>query len=197
MILEDLLFSFGAEIIHYEKNEILFREGDFPLYYFQIRKGSVKLNNYDEHGKEFIQHIASAGESFGESNLFIDQPYPVNALSIEKSIIIRSTKSGFLKLINTHPDILSNINQYLAERMYDTYIRLYNLSFQHSIDKLKLFLDYLKRPHNDTTLYSFQIPMTRQQLASLTGLCVETVIRTIKHMEKKEMVRIQNGKIFY
>ncbi|WP_228459647.1 helix-turn-helix domain-containing protein [Chryseobacterium bernardetii] len=41
------------------------------------------------------------------------------------------------------------------------------------------------------------IPLTRQQMASLTGLCVETAIRTIKHMEKEKILKIENRKILY
>ncbi|MGL6126561.1 helix-turn-helix domain-containing protein [Chryseobacterium artocarpi] len=40
-------------------------------------------------------------------------------------------------------------------------------------------------------------PLTRQQLASLTGLCVETVIRTIKQMKKDQIVKIEKKKIYY
>lgn len=74
---------------------------------------------------------------------------------------------------------------------------LYNLSFQNPISKLKLLMDYLKSYHKDKVPYSFQIPLTRQQLASLTGLCVETVIRTIKQMEKEKIVKIEKRKIYY
>jgi CRP-like cAMP-binding protein len=42
-----------------------------------------------------------------------------------------------------------------------------------------------------------QIPLTRQQLASFTGLSVETVIRSIKNMEKNGVLKIQNRKIWY
>lgn len=34
--------------------------------------------------------------------------------------------------------------------------------------------------------YSFEIPLTGQQLASLTGLCIETTIRTIEKWKKKK-----------
>ena len=67
----------------------------------------------------------------------------------------------------------------------------YNLSFQNPVAKLKLLMDYLKSYHEDKRPYSFQIPLTRQQLASLTGLCVESVIRTIKQMEKDQIVKIE------
>ncbi|ROH99763.1 Crp/Fnr family transcriptional regulator [Chryseobacterium daecheongense] len=197
MITEDLLFSLGGEIRRYEANETIFREGEFPLYYFQIMQGKVKLNNYNEDGKEFIQNLFSDGQSFGESLLFIDRPYPMNAVAIEDSSIIKLPKSHFLKLIQENPEVCSNIYQCLAERMYYKYIMLYNLSFQNPEAKLKLFMDYLKSYHEDKSPYSFQVPLTRQQMASLTGLRVETVIRVIKNMEKNKALKIQNRKIYY
>lgn len=38
--------------------------------------------------------------------------------------------------------------------------------------------------------------LTRQQLANMTGLRVETVIRTIKDLEEKKIVSIQKGKVY-
>ncbi|WP_390455937.1 Crp/Fnr family transcriptional regulator, partial [Chryseobacterium sp. Alg-005] len=189
--------SLGAEVRKYEANEIIFREGESPLYYFQILQGKVKLNNYNEDGKEFIQNLFSDGQSFGESLLFIDRPYPMNAVAIDDSKIIKLPKSHFLKLIQENPEVSVNIYQCLAERMYYKYIMLYNLSFQSPESKLKLFMDYLKSYHEDKKPYSFQIPLTRQQMASLTGLRVETVIRVIKNMEKNKVLKIQNRKIYY
>ena len=39
------------------------------------------------------------------------------------------------------------------------------------------------------------IPFTRQQLADMTGLRVETVIRTIKKMEKDGKLKLEGHKI--
>lgn len=197
MILENLLISFGAEMKHYKTGEIIFREEEIPMHYYQIRKGKIKLNNYTEEGKEFIQNIFSNGHSFGESLLFVEHPYPMNAVAIEDSSVFRMPKSSFLNLIQTNPEISLSIYQCLAERMYHKYIMFYNLSFQNPGSKLKLLLDYLKSYHEDKTPYSFQVPLTRQQLASLTGLCVETVIRTVKQMEKDQIVKIEKRKIYY
>ncbi len=58
-------------------------------------------------------------------------------------------------------------------------------------------MDYLKSFEIEKSPFSFQIPLTRQQMASLTGLCVETTIRTIKAMERNNMVKICNRKILY
>ncbi|MEG0928940.1 Crp/Fnr family transcriptional regulator [Chryseobacterium sp.] len=197
MIIEDLLISFGAEIKNYRAGEVIFREEEQPQYYYQIKRGKIKLNNYTENGKEFIQNIFSDQQSFGESLLFLEHPYPINAVTIEDSCIYRMSKSDFLHLVQSNPQISLSIYQCLAERMYYKYIMFYNLSFQNPVSKLKLLLDHLKSYHEDKTSYSFQVPLTRQQLASLTGLCVETVIRTIKQMEKDQILKIEKGKIYY
>lgn len=197
MIIENLLISFGAEIRNYKTGDIIFREEDLPMYYYQIEKGKIKLNNYTEDGKEFIQNIFSDGHSFGESLLFVERPYPMNAVAIEDTSVFRMSKSCFLDLVQSHPEISLNIYQCLAERMYYKYIMFYNLSFQNPVSKLKLLLDYLKSYHEDKAPYSFQIPLTRQQLASLVGLRVETVIRAIKQMEKDKTVKLDKRKIYY
>ncbi|WP_080779180.1 Crp/Fnr family transcriptional regulator [Chryseobacterium phocaeense] len=197
MIIEDLLISFGAETRVYKSGDIIFREGEFSSFYYQIEKGQIKLNNYTEEGKEFIQNIFSQGHSFGESLLFVDRPYPMNAVAIEDSRIYRLPKSSFLNLIKQNQEVSLTVYQCMAERMYYKYIMLYNLSSQNPVLKLKQLMDYLKSYAENKSPYSFQIPLTRQQLASLTGLRVETVIRVIKQMEKEKILKIEKRKIFY
>ncbi|REC78461.1 Crp/Fnr family transcriptional regulator [Chryseobacterium elymi] len=197
MIVEDLLISFGAETKVYKSRDIIFREGELSMFYYQIEKGQVKINNYTEDGKEFIQNIFSDGHSFGESLLFVDRPYPMNAVAIKDSQIFKLPKSSFLNLINENQEVSLNIYQCMAERMYYKYMMLYNLSFQNPMLKLKQLMEYFKSYYEDKTPYSFQVPLTRQQLASLTGLRVETVIRAIKSMEKDKILKIENRKIMY
>ena len=42
----------------------------------------------------------------------------------------------------------------------------------------------------------YQVTLTRQQLADLTGLRVETVIRSIKALEKKGRLTVKQRKIY-
>ena len=55
-------------------------------------------------------------------------------------------------------------------------------------------LTYLKKDSNISGKY--EVSLTRQQLADLTGLRVETVIRTIKNLATKKKLEILNRKIF-
>ncbi|TLX27006.1 Crp/Fnr family transcriptional regulator [Chryseobacterium indologenes] len=197
VINESILRSAGAETRDYRPTENLFCEGDIPIYYYQIITGEVKLNNYNEEGKEFIQNFLSEGQSCGESVLFIDKPYPMNAEAITDCSVLRLHKSVFLQLLKNSPELYMEVNSFLSERLYYKFVMMMNNSSQHPFTRLKGLMDYLKSFQEDMSPYSFVVPFTRQQMASLTGICVETAIRTIKHMERDNIVRIKNRKILY
>ncbi|MBB6369995.1 CRP-like cAMP-binding protein [Chryseobacterium shigense] len=194
---EELLLSSGAELMNYSINDIIFKENDQPKYYFQIRTGTVKINNYHEDGREIIHSLPFDGHCFAESSLFIDKPYPVNAVAMGNCEIIRLDKNKFLELTGSSPDLILKLYSYTAERMYYRHVMLSNISAPDPGTKVKRVMDCFKSYNQYTDKYSYQFPFTRQHLASLTGLCVETVIRVVKKMEKEKTVRIQNGKIFY
>jgi CRP-like cAMP-binding protein len=195
---EDLLFSSGAEQVNYSANETIFSEGSLPVYYFQIRQGTVKLNNYHEDGKEIIYSVPSDGHCFAESFLFMDKPYPVNAIAMTSCEIIKLKKSVFLQLIHQFPEMLFTLFSYTAERMYYRDIMMNTFSVIDPAIKIKKVMDCLKKYNQPQgSANSYQFPFTRQQLASLTGLCVETVVRVIKKMEKEKVLKIEGGKIFY
>ena len=69
MINQDLLIQFGGEIRDLRKSEIIFEIGHFPSYYYQVLEGKVKMNNFSDEGKEFIQNIFTKNQSFGEPPL--------------------------------------------------------------------------------------------------------------------------------
>ncbi|OPB92558.1 Crp/Fnr family transcriptional regulator [Elizabethkingia occulta] len=197
VINEELLLRMGASIIKFNQSEIIFSQGNYPNFYYQIKKGEVKLNNYNEDGKEFIQNIFTLGHSFAESLLFINKPYPMNAVALTDCEIIRLSKDHFLRLLELYPKVSLQLNKYLSDRLYYKYIMLKNNSSLNPQTRLSGLLDYLKSFQENKSEYSFEIPLTRQQLASLTGLCVETAIRTIKNMERRKMLKIKNRKIYY
>ena len=89
------------------------------------------------------------------------------------------------------------MNKTLSQKLYFKLIMAQNLSSQNPTAKLKVLMDYLKSFQENQSPYSFMIPLTRQQMANLTGLCVETAIRTIKVMEKNKIVKIKDRKILY
>ncbi len=193
----DLLYSYGAEDKHYKKGEVIYKEGDHALYYYQIIKGKIKQNNYNEEGKEFIQNILGGEQSFGDPMLFLEKFYVMNAIALTDVDLIRLPKNKFLELLENNPKISLEMNACLSQRLYFKAIMLQNMSSPSPLLRLKGLLDYLKSYHDDECNHCFHVELTRQQIANLTGLRVETVIRTLKKMEKQGLIRIENRKILY
>ena len=52
------------------------------------------------------------------------------------------------------------------------------------------------KKESDTPHEKVMIKLTRKEISHSTGLRIETVIRTIKKMEKEGKLEIINGKIF-
>lgn len=174
-----------------------FEEGDVPRYYYQIVEGRIKLNHYNETGKELILAILHAGLSVCELLLFIDKKYPVNAVVFEASTILKLERSEFEKMLDEHPGISRDINRFLSERLYYTFLMLKNNASLYAEVRLRGVMDYHKSFDPDTNKYSYKVPLTRQQLASITGLRVETVIRTIKELERQQELKIVDRQILY
>lgn len=194
---EQLLKSYSAETKTYKEKESIFREGDSPSFYYQIIEGSVKVNNYNEEGKEFIHNILGKGQSFGDPLLFIDKNYPVNAIALKPTTIIRLPRKNFTNLIKEHPHISLEMNTCLSHRLYYKMIMIHNMASQNPVARILGLFDYLKSYSDCGDAHSFNVKLTRQQIADLTGLRVETIIRTIKKMEKENILKINERKICY
>jgi CRP-like cAMP-binding protein len=197
VISQKILETAGAVTKNFSPSENIFIEGESANYYFQIVSGRVKMNNYDEFGKETIQHLLKEGECVGESLLFMDKKYPMNAVALNPCEILSLRKEKFLLLLEENPKLCFDMNKWLSQNLYFKQIMAQNMSSQSPVIKLKTLMDYLKSQESEEKKFRFQIPLTRQQMASLTGLCVETVIRTLKKMEKEGRLLIENGKILY
>jgi CRP-like cAMP-binding protein len=189
----------GAVSKKYPKGFTIFMEGSFPLYYYQLAEGEVKMNNYNSDGKEFIQSIFSSGQSFGEPPLFIDEPYPANAETLSEVVIWQLPKDDFMAMLQKFPEVSIGINKSLSHRLLYKSVMAPDIASQDPAKRLLTLMRYLKDHQKEysTVDISFQIPLTRQQLADLTGLRVETVIRTIKQLEKDGKLKIVQRKIYY
>ncbi len=197
VIPEDILFRSGATLQHFEANEFIFKEGKLATNYFQIQTGVVKLNNIFEDAKEFVHGFPFEGHCFGETYLLTQKKYAINAVASTKCSIIKLEKKLYLDLIQQYPNILINVSRYSAERLHFRYIVSSFLAIRDPQIRVSKLLQHLKDYFGYEEPFSFVIPFTRSQLASLMGLRVETVIRILKKMEKEGLLQINQSKIYY
>lgn len=197
MITTELLEKYDALKKPVNKNDIIFEEGKLPTHYYQIISGEIKMCNYNDDGREFIQGIFYKNQSFGEPPLFLNQKYPANAIAVENTEIFLLPKAVFMTLLQENPSVSIEIIENLAQRLYYKSIMAAEISTHEPEHRVLKLIDHGIAYFNfKKDVNGHLISFTRQQIGDLTGLRVETVIRAIKALEKKGQLKIINRKVY-
>ncbi|MES2575642.1 MAG: Crp/Fnr family transcriptional regulator [Bacteroidota bacterium] len=197
MIAIELLEEYGGFIKQYQKSDVIFEEGKQPTHYYQILLGEVKMSNYNDDGREFIQGIFHKNQCFGEPPLFIDKTYPANAIAVEDTQLLCITKDRFLELLSKNPLVGIKFIENLSQRLYYKSVMVAEISSQEPEHRILRLIDYSIEHFNfNKDKNGYLINFTRQQIGDLAGLRVETVIRAIKSLEKKGELKIINRKVY-
>jgi CRP-like cAMP-binding protein len=193
---QDILFTWGAVAKKYGKGECVFAEDERSHCYHQILEGKIKMVNINNDGKEFIQGIFNDGQSFGEPALCIDVPYPASAIAQKDSIVIKLSRENFMRMLDAYPEMQKKMILLLSQRLYNKALTAREVINNSPESRLLSFLKQIKKEHSQKE-EKILIPHTRQELANLTGLRVETVIRTLSRMNEEKKVEIINHKLYF
>jgi CRP/FNR family transcriptional regulator, cyclic AMP receptor protein len=193
LISAKILQLYKARLVYIRKDQVLFGEGEMAVDFFQVEEGQVRMYILNHDGQEFTQGVFHAGESFGEPALLGNFPYPSSALAITDGKVWRLSKSRFLQLLKENFELHLKLDHVLCQRLQYKSMILTEISAHTPEHRLATIMNYLKSKMN--LKEKAIIPYTRQQLADMTGLRVETVIRTIKKMEQKGTLILEGRKI--
>jgi CRP-like cAMP-binding protein len=198
----DLLLNYGAIEANFQKNQEVFAEGESANYFYQIKKGIVKMYTYNDEGNELIMGFFTDNDSFGEPPIFGKFPYPCTAVSVIDSTIMKIDIDNFKELIKDNFAFHLELDKILSERVnYKSFLlkEVLNESTEH---KILSIIDYFKlkskKRYEDEgrikPIY-FIFPFTRNELAAMVGLRVETVIRHVRKLADLGQIAIKNRKI--
>lgn len=198
LVPDQLLKKYGGSVVSLSKGEILFQEGDHARSFYIVRTGKLRMVNYNEEGREFVQGLFSAGESFGEPPFFAESVYPASAQAMEPSEVWKIPKAKFLKLLKENFDIHLDLVKTLCNRLIYKSTMLSELAIEEAEHRIVTLLRHLAASSGTDSQGAVRLPFTRQQIADMTGLRVETVIRTVKLLEQKDELSIDaDGKILW
>lgn len=197
MIDIDILLALGASYKKVPAGEVIFNEGAACCFYHQLVSGSVRWINIDDEGNEFIQNIIESGECFGEIPLFDEDPYAATAIAETDAVIIRLHRSLFQQLLLEKPDIHFAFTKLMSQRLRFKFLLLKELAHHDPEQSISTLLGYLKQKKKNICTKCNKVNLTRQQIANMTGLRVETVIRTMRHLHDKGELKIERGKVYY
>ncbi|WP_231729784.1 Crp/Fnr family transcriptional regulator [Pedobacter sp. Leaf176] len=181
----------GFKIKEFSKGSVIYEPGMKPRFVYFIKKGEVRMVTVNEEGKEFIQGIFKAGQYFGEPALLADRPYLAYTIINKHAEIIPVSKIDFLNLLKEDADFSMNLIMVLSNRLFYKSMMLEELASEKAQHRLETILNYLFSDIEPGE----SLKITRQELADMTGLRVETVIRGVKLLAEKGFLSLKRGKI--
>ncbi|MEC5394941.1 Crp/Fnr family transcriptional regulator [Bergeyella sp. RCAD1439] len=178
----------------YTKGELVVEEDVISRYFYYLEKGEVCVYHFTEEGKEFLQHKVREQAFFGEPAVLLGKPFPGTVkVSSDEALVIKIERQCFLDFLSAHPQWNLEFMKTIAAKALSKSDILKNIMFQNPEEKILGLLKNYKKGRKEKVL----IQLTRNEMGQMLGLTVETVIRTVKKMERKGLVKIVEGKIYY
>ncbi len=159
----------------YQKNKIIFLQGDEGTGFFIIKSGKVKVFQSGAEGKEIILHIFKDREHFAEVPAFDGGCFPASATAIEPSEIIFFPRTDFLKLLHCDPNLAINLLASFARHLRRFANLVEDVSLKEVPGRLAAYLLELSETQGDAEILKLDI--TKGQLAAVLGTIPETLSR--------------------
>jgi CRP/FNR family cyclic AMP-dependent transcriptional regulator len=106
----------GRALTDYQKNQLVFSQGDHADAIFYIRKGKIKLSVVSKQGKEAVVAILGVGEFFGEGCLAGQPLRMATATTMSECSIMRLEKAGVVHLLHDQPVFSELLLHHLLSR---------------------------------------------------------------------------------
>lgn len=168
----------------------LFMQGDPAEKIFVLVEGQMKLSQVSSDGQQIILRYAVPGEAIGVVAVLSHSIYPVTAESVEDSTLLYWDRVEVLKLMQRYPEIAVNAIALLASRVREFQDRIRELSTERVERRIARALLRLAQQTGRRVQQGvlIDIPLSRQDLAEMTGTTLFTVSRTLKNWENMGLI---------
>jgi CRP/FNR family transcriptional regulator len=149
----------------------------------------VKVFKLSPDGKEQVLHILEAGQSFAEATIFEGGRFPASAEALSDCDLLFLPKRPFLELLEKNPKMavrmLGSLSRWL-KRMTDLVENLALRDVEEEMNTKGV-------PIRDGAVY--EIPVSKNVLASRLGTVPETFSRTLKKLQEEGKIRVKGSQI--
>ncbi len=168
-----------------KKNTLIFSEGDKAAGFYIVLEGRIKIYKLSAEGKEYILHIAIAGDTIAEATIFSGKDYPAYAEAITSAQVLFFPKIEFLSLSKEYPEVGMRILQAVADRQRRFADIIEDLSLRSVLSRLAKYILILCREKGSNT---FELDLKKSDLAMKLGTIPETLSRNFKKLKSKKII---------
>jgi len=180
-----------AHVKHLDGGEFFFTEGDQAEAFFVLTSGRVKLTQLTPEGHQVVLRMIGPAEAFGGVGAFGDPIYPVSAEAVEPATALVWTSITMRHLFESEPTVAVNALHFVAGRLHDLQCRYRQLMTERVERRVARALLRLVHDAGRRVEVGIEIsfPVSRQDIAEMTGTTLFTVSRLLSAWESQGLVQ--------
>lgn len=174
----------------FEAGEPIYYAGDPATCLYVVAAGKVKQMRHTLTGQDVLLDILIEGDFFGSLSLLGDISYPDTTLAQTMVCTLSIGSEGFREILQTYPPVALEVLNITGQRLHDAQEAIRQLS-AHSVEQrlaytLMKLADKLGEAQEVGLL--IQMPLSREDLAAMTGATTETVSRIMSQFQKASWI---------
>ena len=176
---------------HYQSGEVIYFNGDPASRLCVVAAGGVKLLKHNNDGHDVLIDILKQGEFFGTLDILGGTLYQETAEAQTNCCILKISSGQFRTILNTYPLAAINIIDILSDRLKSAYEMMKQLSVQSVEQRIAFTLLKLARKVGSQKNVGLLIdlPLSRSDLAAMTGTTSETASRIMSQFQKQGIIK--------
>ena len=190
---ERILIDNNKVIVNYEKGETICKQGSFASHIIFLKEGLVKVY-LEGNPKNLILKISPQGNLIGLPSIYEgNNVFLYSAATYTKSVVEMIDITIFKQIISQNPKFAFKVINVLNENTVQICGRFYCLTHKQMHGRFADILLCLAQ----RIFYNmeFELPFTRIDLAELTGMSTESVIRVMKDFKDDGLIEISGKQI--
>lgn len=186
----------GARIKPFKKKQIVYQEGDPPLYVYYVKKGKVRRFLYYLDGRELSTDIHVSDSFFGYGAVMLHQQYTDNAEALEDSEIAVIEREHFFELLYRKPPIANKFIKWLSGNIRGKEVQLLAFAYDSVRKRVANALVTVAAKTLGTSVGDeCLIRISREDLASIAGTANETISRMLADFRDEQLIAKEGNAI--
>lgn len=187
----------GARSSRHAKNSEIFAEGGAADHFFVLLSGHVRVVRTTPEGEQMIARYINEGELFGIAIAMGLTAYPASAVAAVDCVVLTWPNSEWLKLQEKVPGFGAATYRTIGDRLQETQTRVMEMSTEQVEQRIAHALLRLVNQAGRKTENGVEIdfPISRQDIAEMTGTTLHTVSRLLSAWESEGVVASGRQKV--
>jgi CRP-like cAMP-binding protein len=179
----------------YEVGETVYFSGDAATHLYVVTEGKIKLLRHTASGHDILLDILAPGEIFGGLPALGEASYDDTAQAQSPSCVVGIDARHFAVVLERYPSVAVSVLTIVADRLRDAHDRITDLVSTPVEVRVAAALVKLAQKlgveHHGGVL--IETPLSRQDLAAMTGSTTESVSRVMSDFRRSGLIDSGRG----